>query len=224
MGDIDTVLSDTYSSIGKLDFDIHIIETEKIARTHLRLLYPKKDIRNVNRIELNEHSRPEDMKELLIAMNDKKSVLMPDAGAPGIADPGTALIRESHRKNYIIKPLLFSSSVTAAIACSGLNGQSFTFHGYLPKEQSSRQDTIRLYEQISKKNGYTQTFIETPYRNKHLWRDLISVLDEATDLSISVELFTECSIIKTASVSDWKKMKWPDLSNKNVVYSLNAKV
>lgn len=198
-----------------------LVESPKIARSKLLNFLDSDRIQQIEMLQLSEHTKEAEINDYLSLANERDLGIFPDAGMPGVADPGRELIRQAHRRNIDIFPAFGTSSVTTAVACSGLNGQNFTFHGYLPVIKENRIDQLKQLEQASKESGYTQVFIETPYRNVHLWKDLINYLDPECELSISVDLFTREYIIKTASIADWKKMKWPKLSNRQAVFLIN---
>ena len=115
---------------------------------------------------LNKKSSENEIQNIIeILLNGNDMGLITDSGCPAIADPGSRLIYISHKKNIKVIPLVGPSSILLASMSSGLNGQSFSFNGYLPIEKSSRKSKIKFYERQSSKNNQTQIFIETPYRN-----------------------------------------------------------
>ena len=133
--------------------------------------------------------------------------LLTDAGCPNIADPGSKLIIHAHENKIKVIPLVGPSSILLAMMASGLNGNNFSFNGYLPVEGNKRVKKIKKFEINSKKNNQTQIFIETPYRNQKLFDDLIKVLNDQTFLCIAVNIGSKNQSIKTMSVGQWKTNK-----------------
>lgn len=130
--------------------------------------------------------------------------LVSEAGAPAVADPGALVVAAAHRLGITVVPCVGPSSVLLALMASGLNGQRFAFHGYLPKDARERSDAIKQLEARSKKNDETQLVIETPYRNAQLYQTLIATLSGNTSLCIAQALATPDEQIRTRSVSAWK--------------------
>ena len=114
--------------------------------------------------------------------------LLSEAGLPGVADPGAALVAAAHAEGLAVQVLSGPSSITLALAASGLNGQSFVFHGYLPSDAPARGARLRELEAASRRLQQTQVFIETPYRNGALLAALLSGLAPTTRLAVSCGL------------------------------------
>jgi len=191
-----------------LSLNFFIVESVKTARRFLRAIGYTKSFDEVTFLELNEHTRNQSLMDLIQPLLDGNNVgLLSDAGCPGVADPGADLIELVHQFNVEVIPLVGPSSILLALMASGLNGQSFAFNGYLPKEQSERIKKIKNYERIAKQNNQTQIFIETPYRNQHLFDDLVKHLDVKTRLCIASNLLANNQTIKTKSVVAWRNQK-----------------
>ncbi len=148
--------------------------------------------------------------------------IISEAGCPGIADPGQKLIAIAQQKNCKIRPLSGPSSIILALMASGLNGQQFTFHGYLPIEQNSRIKILSEIESHSRKTGSTQLFIETPYRNNQLFESLINTCGSLTRLCIARDLTGEKELVVTKSISEWKKQPLPEIHKVPVIFLINA--
>lgn len=131
--------------------------------------------------------------------------LISEAGLPGVADPGAALVLAAHRAGVTVLPLSGPSSLVLALAASGLHGQSFAFVGYIPVEASQRAQRIRDLEQASRKGHQTQLVIETPYRNAALWQALLQHLQPATLLSVSCGLTLDRGWSRTDTVARWRQ-------------------
>jgi Predicted methyltransferases len=128
-----------------------------------------------------------------------------EAGCPGIADPGQFLVQAAHEAGATVKPLVGPSSILLALMASGLNGQQFQFHGYLPIESGARDKKIRDLEEESSRKKCTQVFIETPYRNNQLMQALVKVCKPGTRLCVAVDLTGTDEWVQTKSIGEWKK-------------------
>jgi 16S rRNA (cytidine1402-2'-O)-methyltransferase len=184
----------------------YVVENEKSARHFLKVAGIKKTFDSLNFHVLDEHTEAKNIHELLKPLTEGKNiVLLSEAGTPAIADPGSDLVRLAHQKNIKVQPVGGMSSIFMALMASGLNGQQFTFHGYLPKERDKRIHKIKTLEQQLMKDGYTQVFIETPYRNSHLLEDILKECKPETLLCIAASITGPDEMIKTKPISEWKK-------------------
>lgn len=137
--------------------------------------------------------------------------LVSEAGMPAVADPGSSVVRAAHDIGATVVPLVGPVSLLLALAASGLNGQSFAFHGYLPQDGAERSQQIRQWESLSLKSGQAQIFIETPYRNPALWQALLATLQPGTRLAVASGLTLADAAIQSRSVADWRGRAWlPD--------------
>ncbi len=151
----------------------------------------------------------------------KNIAIISEAGCPGVADPGQILIHEAQYLNVEIKPLVGPNSILLALMASGLNGQQFSFHGYLPIDNSERIKKIRQIEEESARKKCTQIFIETPYRNNKMLETILQQAQRATQLCIASEITSANEYIKTKTVAGWKK-ETIDLHKKPVIFLLQA--
>lgn len=133
--------------------------------------------------------------------------LLSEAGTPAIADPGSGLIRKAHENGISVKPLVGPSSIFLALMGSGLNGQGFTFHGYLPVKSNERKKALRELDKNAKASGYTQIFMETPYRNDQLLADVYKACKPDTLLCVACDLTSPGEEILTVPVKDWQAMQ-----------------
>lgn len=131
--------------------------------------------------------------------------LLSDAGLPAVADPGAALVAAAHELGVTVEPLPGASSLTLALAASGLNGQRFAFEGYLPQLADERAVRVRELEARSRREGQTQLVIETPYRNATLLSALVQLLQPATRLSVACGLTSPGGWCRTLPVSRWRQ-------------------
>ncbi len=158
--------------------------------------------------ELNQHTAATGIGHLLQpALNGHNLGVLSDAGCPGIADPGAAVIREAHRQKLKVVPLAGPSSILLALMASGLPGQNFRFTGYLPINAKELKSKIQWLEKQSRKDQETQIFIETPYRADKLLQQLLSTLHPTTLLTVAKDLTGANEEIITQPVADWQKQK-----------------
>lgn len=149
----------------------------------------------------------------------KNIAIISEAGCPGIADPGQALVYEAQRMNIEVKPLVGPSSILLALMASGLNGQHFNFLGYLPIDHADRIKKIKQIEEESFKRKCTQIFIETPYRNNKMMETILQHCNPSTQLCVAAEITGANEFIKTKSVANWRK-ETIDLHKKPVIFLL----
>ena len=146
--------------------------------------------------------------------------LISDAGCPCIADPGTDLVMICHQNNIEVKPLVGPSSVLLALMASGLNGQNFEFNGYLPIKNPEKKFLIKTIEK--KSINTTQIFMETPYRNNQMIKDLIINLKDDTILCVATNLSLTTELIKTETIQNWKKEEY-DFNKKPSIFLIQSK-
>ncbi|NDY91621.1 SAM-dependent methyltransferase [Ideonella livida] len=150
---------------------------------------------------------PQDWERLLApALAGGEVALQSEAGLPGVADPGAALVMAAHRAGLAVEPLPGPSSLTLAVAASGLNGQRFAFEGYLPQDAAARAQRVKTLEQRSRQEGQTQLVIETPYRNTALLQALVAQLSPGTWLSVAWGLTSAGGGCRTLKVSQWRQL------------------
>lgn len=205
------------------NIDEFIVENEKTARHFLSAIKHPKPIRELQFKTLNEHTLEKDLPSLLSSLIAGKNIgLMSEAGCPGIADPGAKLAALAHKKNIRVAPLVGPSSILLSLMASGLNGQRFTFLGYLPSDKLARIQTLKDIENRAKKLNETQIFIETPYRNMHMLEDMLKECHGQTKLCIACNVSLESEFIQTKSIQEWKSAPPPDLHKKPTVFLLLA--
>jgi 16S rRNA (cytidine1402-2'-O)-methyltransferase len=200
-----------------------VVENEKTARRFLGAIKPLKPVRELQLLTLNEHTTEKELPALLAPLLEGKDVgLMSEAGCPGIADPGAQLAALAHKKGIRVAPLVGPSSILLSLMASGLDGQRFTFLGYIPSDKAARVQKLREIEQDSRKRRETQIFIETPYRNQHLLEDILATCNEESRLCIACNVSLDSELILTKRIADWKKTPLPDLHKKPTVFLLLA--
>ena len=182
-----------------------VVEELRTARRFLSRAGLKGKIETLTLRELNEHSTPAEV-DALIALFDGADVgLLSEAGLPAVADPGAALVARCHEAGIEVVPLVGPSSLMLALMASGLNGQSFAFRGYLPAKTDERRSAIKAVEKQSAALHQTQIFIETPYRNDALFRDLLDGLSPQTRLCVAADLTLPQALVRTQTVSQWRR-------------------
>ena len=202
--------------------DYFIVENERSARRFLRSVGYKKNFDEVMTIKVeNDSEFKGDDKFLSYLKEGRNAGVISEAGAPGIADPGSAVVRWAHQHQIRVIPLIGPSSIFLALMASGLNGQQFCFHGYLPVQQIDRRKKIRQLEEESKQKRQTQIFMETPYRNDSLLKDVVDTLNPSTLLCIAANISLNDEFILTQPVSQWKN-KIPDLKKKPTIFLILA--
>ncbi len=195
-----------------------VVEELKTARRFLKAIDRNINIDELTFSVLNEHTPPLELIEIFkTVLQSENVILMSEAGCPGVADPGAALVQMAHKQNVKVVPLIGPSSILMAVMSSGLNGQSFAFNGYLPKEKSDRTQKIKSLEKLTAHQS--QWFIETPYRNMQMLDELLATLNGNTKLTIALNITAANEFIKTKTVGDWKKEK-PELNKIPCVFGI----
>ena len=209
--------------IQKLEDLTHfIVENEKKARRFIKRTLPDKNQNELIIYELNKFSQQKEIDNFLIpCFNGISLGLLSDSGSPCIADPGAILVSKAHKNNIIVKPLVGPSSILLAMMSSGMNGQNFTFNGYLPINKKDRITALIKFQKKAYSNNYPQLFIETPYRNKILLDEMIDVLDKSTRLCIACDLTLDTEFIKTKSIFEWEKRK-PNIYKRLCIFIIEA--
>ena len=194
-----------------------IAENAKSARAFLKAIAHPGPLHELKIHALDEHTR--DVAPLLkLLLSGEDCGLMSEAGCPAVADPGSALVRRAHDAGVRVAPLIGPSSILLALMASGMDGQRFAFHGYLPVEQSERASKLKELE--ARARDETQIFIETPYRNEALLSALIQHCRGDTLLCIAANLTLPGGFVATRTISEWKK-KPPIIDRRPAVFLLS---
>lgn len=196
-----------------------VVEDEKSARKFLKLCGVLPPYDHIRMYVLDKHTSYDERMSILSQLQDKEAGILSDAGCPAVADPGADLVRQAHEKNITIRPMVGPSSILMALMSSGFNGQAFSFHGYLPVTSLERIQKIRELENIAMSTGYTQLFIETPFRNEALLQDILKTGKDNTYLSLAIDITLPTEEIHTYSIANWRK-KELNLRNRPAVFSL----
>lgn len=222
MGDCDPmdVLPQTVKR--SIDFiDYYIVENEKTARKSIKGVNPEKKQSELKLFVLNKHTETKEHLDFIKPLLEGKNMgLMSEAGCPGVADPGAVIVKLAHEKGIQVIPLVGPSSILLAMMASGMNGQSFTFNGYLPIEKGEKKSALKNLEKLSQEKNQSQIFIETPYRNNKMLEDILQAINPATHLCIATDITLPSEYIKTMRASDWKKTK-VDLHNHPTIFIIH---
>lgn len=199
--------------------DTFIVERAKTARRFIKTTNPPYAISSVTIFELDKHQPGKDVDQFLeVLLTGKDIGLMSEAGCPGVADPGALVVQKAHRLGAEVDPLVGPSSLLLALMASGMNGQSFSFHGYLPIKKPELVKMLKRLETQALRFGETQLFIEAPYRNQNLLEQLLNHLHPDTLLGIATDLNLPSQFIKSVSVKTWKALKIPNLHKRPSVF------
>jgi 16S rRNA (cytidine1402-2'-O)-methyltransferase len=199
---------------------MYFTENEKSARRFLRKAGYKSSLDEIILHRFDKDTRIDEQHKLLSLVKQGNHVgLISEAGAPALADPGSNLLGLAHEQGISIIPVPGPSAIMLSIISSGLNGQQFTFHGYLPIDKVARSKKLREIEQVSLQTGYAQFFIETPYRNAAIIDECINTLSPQTKLCIAANLTVPDGWVKTKTIEKWKLQK-PEIQKIPAVFGL----
>ncbi len=199
-----------------------LVEDIRTARRYLSSLKIIESIEALNFAVLNKDTQQVDLQNLLKPLLEGNDMgIISESGCPAIADPGALAVAYAHQHNIQVVPLVGPSSILLALMASGLNGQRFAFHGYLPIDAKEASKAIKELERESKTRNQTQLFIETPYRNNSILDHLLNSLSPTTLLSIALDVTGTHESIKTKSIKEWKAEK-PSFTKQPAVFSFLA--
>jgi 16S rRNA (cytidine1402-2'-O)-methyltransferase len=198
------------------------VEDLKSARRLLRKIDREFPIDKCEFYLLNKRTPIEDLHKMLkvISRGDDLGVIS-EAGCPGVADPGAELVALAQQRDIEIIPLVGPTSIILALMGSGFSGQTFTFHGYLPKERKDRIRKLKDFEGDARRSGYTHIFMDTPFRNMNVLDDLMKELADTTMLCIASNITLQYETIKTMSIKEWKTKEF-DLSKSPTMFLIGA--
>lgn len=191
------------------------VESDRSARKLLAKLWGISNLNHLDFFVLDSKKPDLEAEQELIALlkNGHDVGLISDAGYPSVADPGEGLVLRAHQAGIRVKPLIGPNSFIMALCASGLNAEQFVFHGYLPKEKMGRISRLKELERELKKSGYAQIFMETPYRNRDLIKDMVQHLTPDTRLCAAWDITGKNERVITLRVVDWKKISLPEESD-----------
>lgn len=198
-----------------------IAENAKTTRAELKRLGHPTPLRDLAIEQLPEKLDAAEIDRLLAPLlADHDIGLVSEAGCPGVADPGALLVRRAHQLGIRVRPLVGPSSLLLALMASGLEGQRFAFHGYLPAREPERGTRIAELERESRKHRQTQLFIEAPYRNGALFQSFLATCRPDTRLCLATDLTLPTETMTTRTIAEWRKLAMPDLDRRPTVFLL----
>lgn len=200
--------------------DVFIAERAKTARHFLKSIGPLKPLSEIQVTELPENGASAEAETAFLeAMRAGRDVgLLSEAGCPGVADPGAAIVALAHREGVRVVPLVGPSSLLLALMASGMNGQKFAFHGYLSPKRPELAKDLRRLEQAARQQQQTQLFIETPYRSQMVVEVALENLHPDTRFGVAQDLTGSAELVRALPVRDWKKRGRPELGKLPAVF------
>lgn len=203
------------------EINIYIVENVRSARRYLRKAGIKTAIDDLTFHVLDKRTKESELNSFLKEIKTQNIGLISEAGCPGVADPGASIAAIAHNRGIQVIPLVGPSSILLAQMASGFNGQNFAFVGYIPVKKPERLKAIQRLEKRSALENQTQIFIETPYRNMHLFDDIINSCNKNSKLCIASDITLETEFIQTKSMANWKKER-PQLHKRPTIFLIQA--
>lgn len=202
--------------------DYFIVENTRSARRFLSKAGVKRRIEELEFVELNEHTTDEREVELMLrpVVEGRSAGVISEAGVPGVADPGAAIVALAHRHGVRVVPLVGPSSILMSVMASGLNGQSFAFVGYLPIKEPERGRRLKELERRVVEEHQSQLFIEAPYRNVKLFDTLVKSLSPRMRLTVAADITAPDEFIRTLTVGEWRKVGVPQIEKRPTIFLL----
>ncbi|WP_210420838.1 SAM-dependent methyltransferase [Chitinophaga sp. XS-30] len=201
---------------------IFYVENERTARRFLKALDKNIDIDALQLLPMNEHHPPDLALARKFLQEGKHIGVISEAGCPAIADPGQLVVQTAHSLGATVVPLVGPNSMLLALMASGMNGQHFQFSGYLPVKPLERAQAIRELEATSARKSQTQLFIEAPYRNNQVLKDILANCKDNTLLCVAADLTAPTEYIRTQTVAQWKKQTGADFHKRPAIFLLYA--
>lgn len=200
-----------------------VVETPKAARAFLKSLGPGRPIAELSIRELRPDAGAAEIAALLAPARAGHRVgMVSDAGAPAVADPGATLVAGAHAEGIAVVPLVGPSAILLALMASGLSGQAFAFHGYLPVPEAARTARLRELEMDSRALGRTQVFIETPYRNAAMLETLVKALAPRTRLAVAADLTLPTESVRMQAASAWRGVDLSAYQRRPAIFLIQA--
>ncbi len=185
-----------------------LVEDVRTARRYLSSLKIYESIEQLDFNVLDKDTKAEMLHELFKPIQEGQNLgVISESGCPGVADPGALAVKFAHENKVRVVPLVGPSSILLALMASGLNGQRFAFHGYLPIESKEAAKAIKELEKDSRLKNQTQIFIETPFRNNAMMQNLVKTLQDTTLLCRAFDITGASEDIKTMSVKSWRTLQ-----------------
>jgi len=199
--------------------DYFIVERAKTARYFIKAAKHPRPLPELEMVELSEHTKESEYQQFLSpAIAGRNIGLMSEAGCPGVADPGAEVVRLAHQQGIQVVPLVGPSSILLALMGSGMNGQKFSFQGYLSAKKQDLGQQLKRLEQLVQRENSTQIFIEAPYRNQQIVDAALQHLAPQTRFCIAVDLTLPTEFILTRKIEEWKKNPPKDLHKRPAIF------
>lgn len=209
---------DTIALIDRLDY--FIVENERTARAYIKRLLPNKNQSDISMEIIDKQTDPLDLPLFLKPVEKGRDAgIISEAGVPCVADPGAEIVSIAHRRGIQVKPCVGPSSILLALMASGFNGQQFTFRGYLPFDGAIRKRTFQAMQKDIR-DGITQIFMETPYRNGKLLEELVKVMHPETKLCIAADITLPNEFIQTKTLASWLS-QFPDIHKRPAIFLMD---
>ncbi|AVI51538.1 SAM-dependent methyltransferase [Pukyongia salina] len=203
------------------EIDYYVVEHEKNARRFIKSISPRKSQPDLQFKLINKYTDESEIPDMLAPCHEGLDVgVISDAGCPGIADPGAAVVEEAHKQGIKVVPLVGPSSILMAMMASGFNGQNFAFNGYLPIDKRERRKEIKRLERLSEEYNQSQLFIETPYRNNQLLESILSTVQGNTRICVACDISLPDEFILTLTADEWKQKK-VDLNKRPTLFIIH---
>ena len=210
--------SENLKILGNINY--FFVEKVKTARAFLKKCKHPNPIQEIILNEIPKHDPKDDLFTWFKPLFEGTDAgLISEAGLPAIADPGENIIKYAHDMGIQVVPLVGPNSILMALMASGLNGQGFTFHGYLPIDKKERSKKLKTLEILARQYNQTQIFMETPYRNSALFDDIVRTCSPNTTLCLAKNITLHDEYIKTRTVGEWKAQK-PNLHKQPCIFLL----
>lgn len=198
-----------------------MVEENKSAHKLLKLCGVPTPFRDITLYPCDKHTPEAGLRQIFNLCAGEDIGLLSEAGYPAIADPGAGAVQAGREMGYDIRPLSGPSSIPMALAASGFNGQEFSFHGYLPADARAREQTLRAICRETADTGYTQLWIEAPYRNEAMLESILRVCPPELLLSLAIDITLPTEEIITKTIKEWRSAQ-PDIMRRPCVFSVCA--
>lgn len=202
---------------------VFVVERAKTARHFIKATNPPYPLSEIAVFEIDTNTQSIDFQPIEAVLRQGQNIgIMSEAGCPGIADPGAKIVAWAHARDYEVVPLVGPSSVLLSLMASGLNGQSFAFHGYLSAKRPELAKDLKRLEDLSRRFKQSQIFIETPYRNKQLIETALNTLQPTSKFCIAADITLPPQYIVTKTVADWRRSAIPDLHKRAAIFIIGS--
>lgn len=217
-----TLPEHTLNIIRKLD--VLMVENIRSASSFLQWVGDTVPEYEIDFYPLNKNTPDQEIHSFLRPILDGRDAgVLSEAGAPGVADPGARLVKLVHQYQIKVVPLVGPSSILLALMASGFNGQEFAFHGYLPMDQKKRRSMIKQLDGESRRHDRTQIFMEAPYRNNEMLKDILQIASPTTSLCTATDITLPTEDIRTGYISEWNSRPLPNLHKRPTIFLLYGK-